>query len=134
MEDSSEGRWLTLISCPPSYHPSLTQARMVGGHHHQVVSHQRNSKTSFLGSETAASLTHMFIFGVHARLPTCTQRQQKCQRSVFTFIKKKKKENHGTRSTLISHDPSPTLLYTVSCTYQRKPCLHRTASQNYGLS
>lgn len=86
MEDSSEGRWLTLISCPPSYHPSLTQARMVGGHHHQVVSHQRNSKTSFLGSETAASLTHMFIFGVHARLPTCTQRQQKCQRSVFTFI------------------------------------------------
>lgn len=73
MEDSSEGRWLNLIFCPPSYHPSLTQARMVGGHHHQVVSHQRNSKTSFLGSETAASLTHMFISGVHARLPTCTE-------------------------------------------------------------
>lgn len=132
MEDSSEGRWLNLI-CPPSYHPSLTQARMVGGHHCRVVSHQRNSKTSFLGPETApASLTHACTLAyLHTEI---AEMSEKCFQVLFFFFVK---ENHGTSSTLISHDPSPTPLYSllpVSCINQRKPCLPRTVSQNHGLS
>ena len=131
MEDSSEGRWQNLI-CPPSYHPSLTQARMVGGHHCQVVSHQRNSKTSFLGPETApASLTHACTLAyLHTEI---AEMSEKCFQVLFFFCKgKPRNQQHS-----ISHDPSPTPLYSllpISCINQGKPCLPKTVSQNYSLS
>lgn len=138
MEDSSEARYLDLIFCPPPYHhPSLTQAWTVRGHQHQVflikgtVKHGSWALRHFL----LPSHICLCLVCMHACLPAHRKRRQKSQ-SIFRFNKKKTttKQTMEPVALLISHDPSPTPLHNISCTYQRKSCLARSASQNYGLS